>query len=51
MSEYYGWENDAEEIWLRFFNRKLLECGILTQEEYGKIEAEITKDRLKKKSL
>ena len=43
MDKKYGWEDEVEEIWLSFFNKKLLESGMITQEEYLKVEAEITK--------
>ena len=42
----YGWEEDAEKLWLMHFNRSLLASGIITQEEYGKVEAAITKGGL-----
>lgn len=39
----YGWEEDAEKIWLSFFNRRLLSSGIITQDEYRKVEEAITR--------
>ena len=39
----YGWEEDAEKIWLSCFNRSLLSSGVITQDEYRKVEEAIAK--------
>ena len=39
----YGWEEDAENIWLSCFNRRLLSSGVITQDEYRKVEEAITR--------
>ena len=39
----YGWEEDAEKIWLSCFNRCLLSSGVITQDEYRKVEEAITR--------
>lgn len=48
MEKKYGWEDNVEEIWLSYLNKKVLESGLITQDEYVKIEAEIIKRRLGK---
>ena len=39
----YGWEEDVEKIWLSCFNRSLLSSGVITQDEYRKVEEAITR--------
>lgn len=41
----YGWEEDAPTIWLDFFNKKTLEAGLISTEEYYAIERIIHEKR------
>lgn len=40
-SALYGWEEDAKTIWLDYFNRKVLEAGLITEAEFYSIEKNI----------
>ena len=40
----YGWEEDEEMLWLSHFNRSLLSSGVITQEEYRKVQAAIARE-------
>jgi len=50
MEKTYGWEDDIETIWLWYINKLVLANGIITQDEYLKIEAEITKRKVQKEN-
>lgn len=46
MENKYGWENQRGTVWLNHFNNQLLKKGIITPEEYRKMQAIISNHKV-----